>query len=61
MTTVEKLLAQKQQMVGRLQEDPGPEERNEIEGQLGKIDIALGLLEEMAPGTSGDEVKGPPA
>ena len=49
MTTVEKLLAQKQQMVGRLQEDPGPEERNRIEGLLGEIEIALNLLDEVRP------------
>jgi chaperonin cofactor prefoldin len=46
MTTVAKLLARKQQLKERLQQDPGPNERDEIERQLAEIDAALDLLEE---------------
>jgi hypothetical protein len=31
MSTAAKLLAQKRQLIERLQEDPGPEEREQIE------------------------------
>ena len=34
MTTLAKLLARKQRLLERLQEDPGPHERDEIERQL---------------------------
>ena len=50
MTTVAKLLARKQQLKDRLQQDPGPNERDEIERQLAEIDAALDLLEEVGPG-----------
>jgi hypothetical protein len=53
MTTLAKLLAQKQQLIERLQENPGPEEREEIERLLEKIDTALSFLDEAGPGTSG--------
>jgi len=46
MTTAEKLLLQKQQLLERLQADPGPNERIQIEGILAQIDEALDLLEE---------------
>ena len=49
MTTVAKLLARKQQLKERLQQDPGPNERDEIERQLAEIDAALDLLEEVRP------------
>ncbi len=52
MTTLAKLLARKQQLMERLQEDPGPQERDEIERQLEKIDTALDLLDDTRPGTS---------
>lgn len=44
MSTVAKLLAQKQQLMEQLQNDPGPNERNEIERLLTKIETALSLL-----------------
>jgi hypothetical protein len=53
MTTVENLLARKEQLLDRLQKNPGPHERREIEGALAQINTALDLLEE--PGESSDE------
>jgi hypothetical protein len=44
-TTVAKLLEQKQQLVERLQEDGGPEERARIEQLLAKINKALDLVD----------------
>jgi hypothetical protein len=55
MTTLAKLLARKQQLLERLQEDPGQHERDEIGRQLQEIDMALNLLDEAGPGTSSDE------
>ena len=55
MTTLAKLLARKQQLLERLQEDPGQHERDEIERQLEEIDTALNLLNEAGPGKSSDE------
>jgi hypothetical protein len=55
MTTAAKLLARKQQLLERLQEDPGPHERDEIERLLKEIDTALNLLDEAGPGTSSDD------
>jgi hypothetical protein len=55
MTTAAKLLARKQQLLERLQEDPGPNERAEIERLLEQIDAALNLLDETGPGGSGEE------
>jgi DNA-binding MarR family transcriptional regulator len=52
MSTIAKLLAQKEQLIERLQEDPGPEEREQIEGLLAKINTALDLLEKVGPGIS---------
>jgi hypothetical protein len=49
-TTLVKLLEQKQQLIELLQGDPGPEERDEIERLLEKIDTALNLLDEAGPG-----------
>jgi DNA-binding protein H-NS len=40
MTTITKLLAQKEQLLARLREDPGPEERERIEELLAKINTA---------------------
>ena len=45
MTTAARLLAQKQELMERLQEAPGPHERDEIERLLVKIDDALNLLD----------------
>ena len=53
MTTVAKLLARKQQLLQRLQEDDlGPHERDEIERLLSEMDKALNSLEEAGPGRS---------
>ncbi|NOJ48247.1 hypothetical protein [Bradyrhizobium archetypum] len=49
MTSLAKLLAQKQQLLGRLEEDPGPNERAELERLLERVDAALSSLE-PAPG-----------
>jgi hypothetical protein len=46
------LLAQKQQLVERLEEGPGPNERAEIERLLVEINEELSLLGEAGPGTS---------
>jgi len=50
MTTLAKLLARKQKLQERLQENPGPHERDEIERQLEEIDTALNSLDEAGPG-----------
>lgn len=55
MTTLAKLLARKQQLLERLQENPGPHERDEIERLLAEIDTALDLLNEAGPGETHDE------
>jgi hypothetical protein len=52
MTTLAKLLKRKQQLVERLEEEPGSHEREEIERLLLEIDDALNLLKEARPGTS---------
>ena len=48
MTTIAKLLAQKRLLLERLQEDPGPHVREEIERLLAEIDAELNQLDEMA-------------
>jgi hypothetical protein len=53
MTTVANLLARKQMLLERLQNNPGPHERDEIERLMAQIDIALGLLDRS--GQIGDE------
>jgi len=45
-----KLLTQKEQLTARLQKDPKPVEREQIEGQLAKINTALHLLVDAGPG-----------
>ena len=45
MTTAAKLLAWREQLLERLQEDPGPHERARIERLLAEIDAALDLLD----------------
>jgi hypothetical protein len=52
-TTTAKLLEQKQQLVERLQEDAGPEERERVEQLLAKINKALDLLD--GAGVSGSD------
>ncbi|MEY9524432.1 hypothetical protein ABIF70_005573 [Bradyrhizobium japonicum] len=45
MSTVAKLLAQKQQLIEQLHADPGPNEREEMERLLAKVETALSWLE----------------
>jgi hypothetical protein len=52
MTTLSNLLAGKQKLLERLQDNPGPNERAEIEGFIAQIDTALNLLEEPGVATS---------
>ncbi len=53
--TVANLLARKQVLLDRLQEGPGPHERDEIERLIAQIDRALDLLERAEPDeTSGE-------
>jgi DNA-binding MarR family transcriptional regulator len=52
-TTLAKLLEQKQQLIEQLQEEPGPEEREQIEQLLAKINRALDLLD--GAGMSGSD------
>jgi hypothetical protein len=52
MTTLAKLLAQRRQLIERLQEDPGPEDREQIEQLLAKIDRSLDLLDGAGAGGS---------
>lgn len=52
MTTLAKLLARKQKLLQRLQENPGPNERDEIERLIAQINTALDLLE--APDNNSD-------
>jgi hypothetical protein len=49
MTTAARLLARKQQLMERLHEAPGPDERDEIERLLAKINAALNELDEAPP------------
>ncbi|TWA92579.1 hypothetical protein [Bradyrhizobium stylosanthis] len=44
MSAVSKLLNQKEQLLARLETDPGPNERVQIQALLAKIDTALKLL-----------------
>jgi hypothetical protein len=46
MRTPAMLLAQKQQLVERLQQEPGPHERHQIERLLADIDEALNFLDQ---------------
>jgi hypothetical protein len=48
--TVRRLLAQKQELLQRLEQTPGPNERAEIEQLLAKINTALSLLDDAGPG-----------
>jgi hypothetical protein len=43
------LLAQKQELLERLHQDPGPGERDRIESLLAKIDCALNFLDQHGP------------
>jgi hypothetical protein len=54
MTTVAVLLTQKQQLVRRLQEELEPQERDEIERRLDKINMELNRID-RAPRETRDE------
>ena len=49
MTSLAKLLEQKQQLIERLEENPGPEEREQIERLLEQVNAALDWLDEAGP------------
>ena len=49
MTSLAKLLEQKQQLIERLEENPGPEEREQIERLLEQVNAALDSLDEAGP------------
>ena len=55
MSTAAKLLARKQQLLERLQENPGQHERDEIDRLLAEIDTALDLIDEAVPRVTRDE------
>jgi predicted CopG family antitoxin len=55
MTTVARLLARKQQLLERLQEDTGSHEREEIERLLAEIDTALNALDEAPAARTTDD------
>ncbi|MBJ7402558.1 MAG: hypothetical protein JHD07_04380 [Bradyrhizobium sp.] len=45
MTSIAMLLTQKQHLISRLEEDPGPREREQIERILEKIDAELDAVD----------------
>ena len=45
ITTIATLLSVKQELLGRLDECPGPNERNQIEQRLSKIDAELNAVD----------------
>ena len=55
MTSLAKLLAQRQQLLRRLEEDPGPNERAELERLLEKVDAALSSLQPVPGETAEDQ------
>lgn len=57
MTTVATLLARTRQLLERLEDNPGPNEREEIERLLEQIGTALDWLEGEGPGEPGGEQK----
>lgn len=58
MSTVAKVLARKQALLERLDSDPGPNEREEMQALLAQIETALNLLEPRdAAGTATSEPK----
>lgn len=58
MTSLAKLLAQKQQLLARLEEYPGPNERAELERLLEKIDAALSSPEPATGDVAEDQHDG---
>jgi hypothetical protein len=61
MTSLAKLLTQKQQLLARLEEDPGPNERAELERLLEKVDAALSSLEPAPSDIAEDDSRSDPA
>jgi hypothetical protein len=55
MSTLATLLAQRRQLMERLEDAPGPREREEIARLLAEIDEAIGFLNEVGPGSSSDQ------
>jgi hypothetical protein len=55
MTTLSNLRARKQKLLERLLDNPGPHERDEVEGLLARIETALDLLVPHASGDAGAE------
>lgn len=55
VSTAAKLLARKQQLLERLQADPGPHEREQLERLLEEVETALELLDETGPGQGEDK------
>ena len=53
MSALAKLMAQKEQLLARLEADPGPNERAEIQALLAKIETALKLLEPQSASLPG--------
>ena len=54
MTTLENLRARKLRLEQHLKEGPSKKDREWIEGELTKIDIALGFLDDLAESTSSE-------
>ena len=52
MTTVGRLLIRKRDLIARLRRNPGPQERDEIDSLLKKINTAFYLLGVAQPDTS---------
>jgi hypothetical protein len=55
MSTLATLLVQRRQLMERLEDAPGPREREEIARLLAEIDDAIGFLNEAGPGSSSDQ------
>lgn len=53
MSAVAKLLAQKEQLLARLEADPGSNESAEIQALLAKIETALKLLGDQHAASAG--------
>ena len=54
MTTLENLRNRKLQLERHLKEGPSDKDREWMEGELTKIDIALGFLDDLAKSTSSE-------
>ena len=54
MTAAAIMLARKQRLLERLQQDPGPNERDELERQIAELEQLLDYLEKWRPGENRD-------